>query len=290
MRERPQLSQISSQLSDFSAATGHHQPSSSRIKPPASLTTSAQSKELKPVEDESWSSDVARNISRNKYLIKFREFDKPRASLVEPVQEKLVDSEEPVLVASVEALAETQEPEEMKLPSSRDDSWQPDSVVDDQSFKKQDTQTTGQLLWEAVADEPTRVQAKERRNIRPKIKNLRADAGKAAGGETGVEVKVKRVIKKKNALTGAVEKPLPSEQELKATLVDHHGDGQLNAKASDELMKVADEELETDAEKRIRFRQYNLDDFNFLTVLGHGGWGFVSVRRLAFLSSLLHLC
>lgn len=30
------------------------------------------------------------------------------------------------------------------------------------------------------------------------------------------------------------------------------------------------------AEKRIRFRQYGFEDFDFLSVLGHGGWGFVS--------------
>lgn len=33
------------------------------------------------------------------------------------------------------------------------------------------------------------------------------------------------------------------------------------------------------ANKRIRFREYNYQDFNFLSVLGHGGWGFVSTLR-----------
>lgn len=31
------------------------------------------------------------------------------------------------------------------------------------------------------------------------------------------------------------------------------------------------------ANKRVRFRNYYIDDFDFVSVLGHGGWGFVSI-------------
>lgn len=41
---------------------------------------------------------------------------------------------------------------------------------------------------------------------------------------------------------------------------------------------------EAGASKRIRFREYHIDDFNFLSVLGHGGWGFVSSMKHAALS------
>lgn len=48
--------------------------------------------------------------------------------------------------------------------------------------------------------------------------------------------------------------------------------------AEQEKQALASPEAGANANRRIRFREYHIEDFNFLSVLGHGGWGFVSSR------------
>lgn len=71
LRERPLLNQISRQINSAEPPSAKHSESVARQAEPA-----RQSPANRDQADESWQSDVARNISRNKYLIKFREIDK----------------------------------------------------------------------------------------------------------------------------------------------------------------------------------------------------------------------
>lgn len=107
LRERPLLTQISRQLDSRSPASKSVTPthSAARSRAESQVSSSETVKVDSPVErakqsetieetredEASWSADVARNISRNKYLIKFRELDK-RHSLVSPDEQELEKS------------------------------------------------------------------------------------------------------------------------------------------------------------------------------------------------------
>lgn len=266
LRERPQLSLISSQLRNTTLTDTR----------PASYTASrvgqveresAASRPAKPAEDESWSSDVARNISRNKYLIKFREFDHRKAPQADSETQQEV-AEEPPSESEKTVLPDE---EKMRLLARAENEPPP---VHDQV--QNEIQTT-ELTWDPAASEPSKVPIKERRNIKPKIKNLRAEAEKTGAGYASTDgvARVKRVIKRKAPLVSSQEKQESSESQ-ESLAKTRQPEPQVQADAQP-IVRVDSGDLE----KRIRFRQYSLDDFNFLTVLGHGGWGFVSITHLA---------
>lgn len=138
------------------------------------------------------------------------------------------------------------------------------------------------------------------------------------------KTKVKRVVKSsklandssepngdsRKATQNTVEEP-KSELKAKDSLLTKKSSGrkilgskQLNLKSSPEATNEARDskpettttasvkksDLSSDSlnsqavNKRIKFREYSHDDFNFLSVLGHGGWGFVSANHLAIKS------
>lgn len=50
-----------------------------------------------------------------------------------------------------------------------------------------------------------------------------------------------------------------------------------DVKVTPSLPEIPPNQMQANVDKRIRFREYKLEDFDFLSVLGHGGWGFVSI-------------
>ena len=98
LRERPLLTQLSSRISSSSsspigASSSASRHSSRKDSSAPQAEDSKQAKKLEGDENDDWSRDVARNISRNKYLIKFREFDKskPRESICSPIEQLVED-------------------------------------------------------------------------------------------------------------------------------------------------------------------------------------------------------
>ena len=277
--------------------------------------------------DESWSSDVARNISRNKYLIKFREFDKQRPSLAEiepdwtPEAAKASESAAPETAAEPRA-ADLGADDDKRAPL--EDSHRPEEagraegqqVCDRETTDKTQAgdQTGCQAAPERQAKGPAKRPVIKKRNVKVKLKPVASSGGESTSGQQAPETgtvqtepaKVKRAAKaggKSNKQTGDQQesdaKQAASNRKVLAAKQESETRELSNSERVREVLRIdlaasnkqPIQQVPAPAAgsgnggssggggKRIRFREYHYDDFNFLTVLGHGGWGFVS--RLA---------
>lgn len=326
LRDRPLLTQISRQI-DTKTTT----PRSSRLE--ASSDTKAS--------EENW--DVGRNISRNKYLIKFREFDKRKDSSAE-LTKRVVTPDEPPIEPKVEperesvqqekvVVLEVEPEEKVKVESVGEEvdlGEVLESVEAEPVMKIESTVTTSELPAELPKpDEPLRPKAapdicdadasksveskqpRARRNMKLKIKtrsnapesdeNADLAATKTKAKRTPPESPV--VLVKPAAREKAKDKTLKkvgSSKKVKATtaveaepqrkaLKEVQPVVAANQDAKDVVTETAEQSKDpkppvtqppTTVNKRIRCREYNLDDFDFISVLGHGGWGFVILAEL----------
>lgn len=216
MRERPLLTQILRQIKNPSpiiSATGDsykqstrvHSESSNKLEQKADKKENNEAltkttKEDNKAREENWSSDVARNISRNKYLIKFREFDKRNS--ISPIQlladddgvesdyvnkSDLEVSENLKILLAKEPIKTEAEEKKMKLPLG-------EIVKSDELPEKQLHQLTADPIKLIIKTKPVeedicdkqrevkestlkpKVASKEKRNIKLKLKTFNANS------------------------------------------------------------------------------------------------------------------
>lgn len=283
-------------------------------------------------DEASWSSDVARNISRNKYLIKFKEFDKqqrPSLAQIEPEHtEKApsIQSPDEQVGSSSSALATTDEvTNTMKLEAEAEETKEapkasaPDcdkkkpAGIDVKPKKKKTTTPKEAAISGPVADDPAKPD--EEQPVEPiELKKKTPSGGnkKVPVKRRNVKLKLKPIGTNKKSdvqLDGQkVEAPLKAVSDTKTSKFDETKEtgaarlvGQPPGTEADQVRVDIVEKANAENErpkkstvkssgaakkpaptepigttKRIKFREYKYDDFNFLSVLGHGGWGFVS--------------
>lgn len=307
-------------------------------------------------DEQTWSADVSRNISRNKYLIKFRERQAPaKSSGEQEVREEepaggkaegAADFEEsesvcpPVVVGQSETadgamkIPVAEEPPELQVEKTNKvlATKQADSGRDE--VQRREVCDIG----EALGGEREMRAPREGKNIKLKIKKVNAsskdpkavaDAGsesraapakqqtnKKASPKQSPEIKssdtptkttkaTKLATKSSKNANASMEKETKQPSERKSELImgedrriEQSDDPNQCQKAKLDDKRVLADRTENEQNlanqvaeaqesnkqpiessglnKRIRFREYKFEDFNFLSVLGHGGWGFVS--------------
>lgn len=242
MRERPLLTQISRQINsstpiitDNKQSTRVHSDTNNKAAQEVEedhQTTTEGTKENN-AQEERWSSDVARNISRNKYLIKFREFDKRNS--ISPVQLLTDDEPKPDVHKSdlevsnnltlKESIITRAEEEKMKLPLSeivKSDEL-PDKQLNQLSVDPKVIRTESNQdicdKQEVESKLKSKAPPKEKRNIKLKLKTINANSNSEpdkAATKLGIEA-VSATSESTKAPTEVVMKKDPRKEEEKVS-------------------------------------------------------------------------
>lgn len=334
LRDRPLLSSISSTRPDITQSADsrrvipdnyrlssyHNSSSNNNYRPPTSTTNmTKKTTDLVVGNDEDhWSSDLTRNISRNKYIIKFREQEiKPSVEVSWDLDQTATQRKKPTNVDAKISNVTTPKLKEEKQQEQPDNCGLLKVVQNEEQQKEGNKQSDILLTLSQVKipkenssePEPKKENKKNVRNLKIKVKNPQQQLAKTDGQDSKLksalgeingnnnktkELKSELVVKdstatneksgKKTAKKSTEEKVKPSKTKLKSP---RPTDGELEKKFSSdkklvqpdppkELKKDDSTVLENDT-KRIRFREYCFEDFDFVSVLGHGGWGFVSI-------------
>lgn len=206
MRDRPLLTQISRQIKPTTTTTAARDQQQSHFGQKTIEEREQSRKGNISVDEEEkraaleqeaaeWSSDVARNISRNKYLIKFREIDKPRAQATPAASgdKAQTENEQIVQTSATRSSLQVDEPISLSIVESQSTMKLPPIVaseleqVDRVLEKKTDDKSVADDLTQATkvqttSDEQQNVDeseitgkkkpVKEKRNIKLRIKNI----------------------------------------------------------------------------------------------------------------------
>lgn len=211
--------------------------------------------------------------------------------------ETKVELIKPVKPKNIKLKLQPLKTKEIELAPSTTRSEDPQSNKKDDNFAKEAP---------SIPESPTKVKVK--RLVKVPKKNLDISESKLDKQENKLQTKgltsaeskskVKNVISKESSANQATkESGTTKEDTMKSSTADQVSlqRPQESVKATKEsesgsgaaLAQSSPPAIRSGKDTRIRFRNYNLDDFNFLSVLGHGGWGFVSINTVLQWSSYL---